>query len=134
VKPVEFLEPCFVDEIPRTLDHGTLYVSIEHATVTHLCACGCGSEVVTPLHPARWAIAYNGEAVSLWPSVGSHSLPCRSHYIVDTNRVVWCRVWSARQAELGRARDQRDIDAALTAAPVAERRRERRLTRWWSRG
>jgi hypothetical protein len=62
---------------------GVLYVSPGYATVTHLCCCGCGAEVVTPLSPTDWKLTFDGVAISLSPSVGNWSLPCRSHYFID---------------------------------------------------
>lgn len=108
---IERLIPRFVEEIPGQLESGTLYVSMEFATALHLCACGCGDEVVTPLHPTRWALTYDGEAVSLHPSVGSWSLPCRSHYFIHNNDVVWAAGWSDEMIERVRARDRADTEA-----------------------
>jgi hypothetical protein len=71
------------------MENGVLYVSILYGTCVHRCLCGCGEKVVTPLSPNHWAITYDGETVSLAPSVGSRSLPCRSHYIIHSNRVRW---------------------------------------------
>ena len=48
---VERLGHEFVEGIPERLEEGVLYVSILYATAMHLCACGCGREVVTPLTP-----------------------------------------------------------------------------------
>ena len=64
-------------------------MSLRYRTVAHLCACGCGVEVNTPLHPTGWAITYDGVNVSLRPSVGNWSEDCGSHYIIDKNRVRW---------------------------------------------
>lgn len=100
------LEPEFVQEIPREVNPGTLYISVAYGTATHLCCCGCGREVVTPIHPTRWAFAYDGETVSLWPSVGSWSLPCQSHYVIRNNRVRWAPRWSKDRIDAGRARDR----------------------------
>ena len=36
------LEHRFVQHIPRHLEPGVLYVSIEYATAAHTCCCGCG--------------------------------------------------------------------------------------------
>jgi Family of unknown function (DUF6527) len=108
---VSEFEPVFVDEIPRDLAPGKLYVSIKYTTVTHLCACGCGNEVVTPLHPARWALTYDGERVSLWPSVGSWNLPCRSHYVIEHNKAQWAEPWSDSRISAGRRRDRAAIAA-----------------------
>jgi hypothetical protein len=104
------LQPLFVEEIPTSLDEGTLYVSIPYDTVTHLCACGCGCEVVTPLHPAQWRLTYDGETASLFPSVGSWGLPCRSHYIVRDNQVLWARTWSIDEVRAVRETDRVAIE------------------------
>ena len=69
-----------VDFIPRQLNERTLCISIEFATATHKCFCGCGAEVVTPISPVGWQLIFDGETVSLSPSVGSWSLKCKSHY------------------------------------------------------
>lgn len=103
--------PEFVEEIPRELAQGRLYVSITYATAVHLCCCGCGHEVVTPLHPTRWALTWDGQTASLHPSVGSHGLPCRSHYVIERNRVHWAARWSKAQIEACRAREKLDAAA-----------------------
>jgi hypothetical protein len=110
---VTSLEPRFVDSAPQTLEQGILYVSIRHRSVLHLCACGCGHEVVTPLAPHRWQLIFDGETVSLEPSVGNSILPCRSHYYVTRNQVDWHLPMTDRGIELARGRDQRDLEAAL---------------------
>lgn len=98
----QVFEPRFVEFVPERLDEGVLYISIEYATVVHLCYCGCGNQVVTPLSPVFWELTYDGEAVSLFPSVGSWSFPCRSHYWIVRNRVV--RSWSWTDEEIAYAR------------------------------
>jgi hypothetical protein len=47
----------FVEFIPDELKEGTIYVSIRFATAAHLCCCGCGNKVVTPLRPTDWTLA-----------------------------------------------------------------------------
>jgi hypothetical protein len=105
------LTPEFVGEIPRGLEDGVLYVSMEFATVVHRCACGCGGKVVTPLSPTDWHITYDGEGVSLFPSVGNWSFPCRSHYVIRASRVQWAPPWSAKQIDAGRDLDRDRKDA-----------------------
>lgn len=100
------LEHCFVDTVPETLAPGVLYVSMEFGTVVHSCCCGCGEEVVTPLTPTDWKLMYDGETVSLWPSVGSWTLKCSSHYIIDHSRVIGSGKWTPAQIEAERRRDQ----------------------------
>ena len=68
----------FVEFIPEELKEGTLYVSIRFATVSHLCACGCKSKVVTPLKPTDWKLIFDGKTISLDPSIGNWSFPCQS--------------------------------------------------------
>lgn len=100
---VERFEPVFVAQIPDALENGRLYVSMEYATVIHLCACGCRREVVTPLRPGHWRLIFDGD-VTLRPSIGNWSLPCRSHYFVTRNRVVWAAAWSDAEVEAARRR------------------------------
>ena len=49
----------FVQAIPEKLEDGTLYVSMDYATVVHKCCCGCGREVVTPLSPTDWKLTFD---------------------------------------------------------------------------
>src|SRR5712664_1055270 len=79
----------FVRSVPEALEQGVLYVSIEYATAIHRCCCGCGKEVVTPLSPRDWKLTFDGETVSLHPSIGNWSFPCRSHYWIKQDRVEW---------------------------------------------
>jgi len=79
----------FVDTIPDQLQDGVVYVSITYATVLHLCCCGCRSEVVTPLSPTSWSVTFDGQSISLQPSIGNWNFPCRSHYWIERNHVRW---------------------------------------------
>jgi len=101
------IRPEFVTYIPDVVKEGVLYISITYATATHKCACGCGEMVVTPISPTDWSLTWNGESVSLDPSIGNWSLPCQSHYWIMENRVVWARRWSVSEIGAGRARDRR---------------------------
>lgn len=84
------LEPVYVEFIPADLDPGCLYISMTYATASHLCACGCGRRVVTPLGPVDWELTFNGR-VTLSPSIGNGQYACGSHYLIRDNRVQWCR-------------------------------------------
>lgn len=90
------LEPVFVKFIPEILEDGKIYISLEYETAIHLCPCGCGNQVVTPINnPKGWkldviAFASGYNYVSLHPSIGSFSLPCKSHYFITNNIVKWC--------------------------------------------
>lgn len=104
------LEPVFVDTMPPELGTGELYVSMIYATTVHLCACGCGNKVVLPLGPAEWQLTYDGESVSLTPSVGNWEFPCRSHYWIRSNAIRWAAPWTSEQVEAGRRRDAAALD------------------------
>lgn len=97
----------FVEYVPRQLDDGVLYVSIPYCTAVHKCACGCGNKVVTPISPAEWQILFDGEAVSLYPSVGNWEFPCRAHYWIRSNRVIRAKPCNPDQIARGRARERR---------------------------
>ncbi len=95
----------FVEFIPDALEEGRLYVSIPYATVAHKCCCGCGREVVTPLSPTDWKLIFNGQTISLDPSIGNWSFPCQSHYWIRNGRVRWAAQWSKDRIEAGRGHD-----------------------------
>lgn len=95
----------FVEFIPEQLESGVLYISQRYRTAVHKCCCGCGQEVVTPLTPTDWSLRIDGSAVTLYPSIGNWSFPCRSHYWIRRNNVVWAGQMSQRQIDEGRAFD-----------------------------
>ena len=95
----------FVELVPDELDEGKVYVSIVHKTALHNCACGCGMEVVTPLSPTDWQMAFDGESISLHPSIGNWSFPCRSHYWIKNSEIVWATGWSNDRIDRGRIFD-----------------------------
>lgn len=118
---INHLQHRFVEYIPETLEKGLLYVSIEHDIVVHLCCCGCGNQVVTALSPAEWSLTYNGNAVSLHPSIGNWGLPCQSHYWIRNGRVDWARAFSSQQIQNVRSQDRADQAAlygASTTPPI----------------
>jgi len=87
----------FVEFIPSEIEEGVLYISIEYDVTKHKCACGCGSEIVTTLSPARWKLIYDGETVSLAPSIGNWTHACKSHYFITNDKVVWAGSYSQNQ-------------------------------------
>ena len=100
----------FVDEIPRELDPGKLYVCCRYRAVKHLCACGCGVAVNTPLHPTGWTLICDGVSVSLWPSIGNWGEKCRSHYWIRNSRIQWAPKWSRRKIQEGRKAQELELD------------------------
>ena len=114
------LEPQFLTSFPETLKPGYLYVSDRFATAAHVCPCGCGRKVLTPLSPAQWVLTFDG-TVSLSPSIGNWALPCQSHYVIERGIIRWAKGFSREQVRRNRESDDRAIDQA--------RRNDR--PRWW---
>jgi hypothetical protein len=96
----------FVEFIPRELDEGVLYISERFKTASHLCCCGCGQKVVTPLNPSKWLLQDYGSTVSLSPSVGLGAFPCRSHYWIRRSQVQWCRDMSEAETAYAQRADR----------------------------
>jgi hypothetical protein len=96
-----------VHYMPRELEEGILYVSDEFETAAHLCACGCGSKIRTPLLPTEWRVSGSDERPTLHPSVGSWQKPCRSHYLITNGDVEWAPMWSETEIAAGRENEQR---------------------------
>ncbi len=84
----------FVEFIPEILQERTVYVSLEFSTAIHLCVCGCGNQVVTPFAPKDWNLKFNGESISLSPSIGNWEFKCQSHYWITDGKVEYARKWS----------------------------------------
>lgn len=101
---------CFehkiVDCLPEPLAPSILYTTREGDLAAHLCACGCGQEVITPLLATGWRLMLGHEGASLEPSIGNWTLPCRSHYFITGGRVIWEGDMSQSAIDRGRARDQ----------------------------
>lgn len=95
----------FVEIIPDEIKEGILYISIPFATSMHKCACGCGEIVVIPIRSTEWTLIWDGETVSISPSVGNWSLPCQSHYFITKNKILWSRKWTNSEIKTGRKKD-----------------------------
>jgi hypothetical protein len=135
-------EHHFIDHFPDRLEPGVLYVSLPFASVAHGCACGCGKEVITPLSPTDWQLTFDGKSISLYPSIGNWSFPCRSHYWIKQGAVEWSYHMSRTEIEAGRKHAQAakrayynegaaPAKAQTSPAPHAKSSRERKGA--WSR-
>ena len=84
------LKPLFVETIPHLpdMEYGALYVSMRFATLSHLCPCGCGRLVDVALDPKTRSLTYDGEHLTLKPSIGV-KFPCKSHYSIIRNTIMW---------------------------------------------
>ena len=134
----------FVEFIPAELRQGTIYVSIRFGTASHMCVCGCGNKVVTPLRPTDWKLIYDGKSVSLDPSIGNWSFACQSHYWIKNNRVRRAERWCKEHVDAGREHDRRvkrehfqAVEAPRAAAQLTTLPREeslwQKLRNWWHR-
>jgi hypothetical protein len=96
-----------VQYVPRALEHGLLYLSEEFAAAVHLCACGCGEKVSTPLGPTEWRLKEMLAGPSLTPSIGNWQLPCQSHYWINSGNVIWHGAWTQEEILAGREAENR---------------------------
>jgi hypothetical protein len=118
------LTTVFTKSIPAAPEPETLYVSMDYRTAVHLCACGCGTKVITPLGSHDWVLTFDG-TVTLRPSVGNGQQPCRSHYYIRHNCIEWLPRISAAATSVALERDRaaqsEPIDAQVVRMP------------WWRR-
>lgn len=95
-----------VHYMPKELKPGLLYVSEEFNVAGHLCACGCGNKVITPLGRVGWSFTDTKKGPTLWPSIGSWQLACKSHYWITGGDVRWAEQWSLAEIESGRRAEE----------------------------
>ncbi len=88
--------------MPKELEPGVLYVAEEFEVAGHLCACGCGNKVMTPLGPTEWSFEDSGSGPTVTPSIGSWQLACKSHYWITGGEVRWAEQWTPEEIEGGR--------------------------------
>lgn len=80
----------FVDFIPSLIVDCTLFISMKYKIAVHNCPCGCGNKVFTPIcKNDGWTMHYDGETISLFPSIGNYKLDCKSHYFYKNNEIIW---------------------------------------------
>ena len=91
-----------VRTMPDKLRLGILYVSLEFETAHHLCACGCGAKIRTPLGPTEWTFEETRGGPTLKPSIGNWQQACQSHYWIRRGAIVWAEKWTPEQIARGR--------------------------------
>lgn len=109
----------FVEFVPADLKEGTLYISIPYKTMVHRCCCGCGGKVVTRLSPRHWKLTFDGEAISLRPSIGNWNFECRSHYWIERGRVRWDFEWTDEEIATGQAKEESEEQRYLATVQNA---------------
>lgn len=92
--------------MPDHLEPGVLYVSEEFDAAAHLCACGCGAKIRTPLGPTEWSFQDGEDGPTLSPSVGNWQQACQSHYLITRGRVTWAPKWSPEEIAAGRRHEE----------------------------
>ena len=122
-----------VHYVPKTLEPGLLYVSEEFDAAVHLCACGCGLKVSTPLGPTDWTFKETTTGPSLIPSVGNWQFPCKSHYWIRGGNIIWSGMWTPEQVAAGRQAEERRRHTYYDALDRKRASRLRRLWRWIKR-
>jgi hypothetical protein len=102
----------FVEMVPQAdaINDGHLYISLTYNMTMHRCASGCGQLVPLPLSPADWSLTYDGETVSLSPSIGNGILACHSHYFIQNSQVTWASEMSVTEAKQQQAEDAALLD------------------------
>jgi hypothetical protein len=114
--------------MPKELQSGVLYVSEEFGAAAHLCPCGCGSKIRTPLGPTEWTFEETGSGPTLHPSVGNWQQACQSHYWIYCGEIIWANKWTPKQIVSAR-RDEEERRRAYYDA--LDRQRGGALQRFW---
>lgn len=99
------LQHKFVDSIPDEVPFGWIFICIRYKTAVHQCVCGCGNEVITPLSPTDWKLIFDGQTISLSPSIGNWNFECRSHYWIVRNEIKLSGNWTDKQVKESREKD-----------------------------
>jgi hypothetical protein len=109
------IRPVYVDSFPKTLEDGILYISRPFSTACHRCCCGCGAKIVTPIRPTEYSLTDASGRVSLYPSIGNWSHPCRSHYVIRDGQVLAAGAMKQAEINAGRAFDEAEKKAYFSA-------------------
>lgn len=104
-----------VQYMPKQLQPGVLYAAEQFGAVAHLCPCGCGTKVRTPLGPTEWTLEETAEGPSLSPSVGNWQHPCQSHYWITRGEVEWAKQWTSEGIAAGRRYEAQRREAYYAA-------------------
>ena len=95
-----------VDYMPKELKPDVLYVAEQFGAAAHLCACGCGAKIRTPLGPTEWKLQETETGPTLYPSIGNWQKPCRSHYWILRGEIRWADAWTPEQIAAGRRAEE----------------------------
>lgn len=112
----------------KELEPGILYVSEEFGIAIHLCPCGCGSKIKTPLGPTEWSVRETKGGPSLLPSVGNWQEKCQSRYLITRGEVIWARKWTPERIAAGRRHEE---DRRRTFYQALDQKPKSKLGKFW---
>lgn len=118
-----------VHYMTKELRPGVLYVSEAFGTAAHLCPCGCGAKIRTPLGPTDWVFEETDSGPSLRPSVGNWQQACQSHYWILRGEIIWSDKWTPEQI----AEAFRNEEACRRDYYNSHDHSQARLQRFWRR-
>lgn len=116
--------------MPKTLEPGLLYVSEEFGAVAHLCSCGCGAKIRTPIGPLDWQFTDAPDGPSLYPSIGNWQQACRSHYWIRQGKIIPAPDWTEHEVQTGRAIEEKRDRAYYERIHSKRRDVSERLWNW----
>jgi len=116
--------------LPSDLTPGVLYVSEEYGIAVHLCPCGCGSKIRTPLGETDWVLIKTKNGPTLYPSIGNWQVPCQSHYWITEGLIVWAKKWTPQQIHEGRRREEERNSKYYQDQPLPRKKLISLITRW----
>ena len=119
-----------VQYMPKELESGVLYASEEFGTAAHLCACGCGSKIRTPLDSTEWSLEETDKGPPLYPSIGNWQQACQSHYWIYLGEVKWANKWTPEQIAAGRRGEEERRRIYYDALEHQNKRTLRRIWGW----
>lgn len=119
-----------VHYMPKVLEPGVLYVSEEFGAAAHLCPCGCGLKVRTPLGPTDWLLEETDKGPTLYPSIGNWQFPCQSHYWIYEGQVVWSVEWTPKQIAAGRRAEEKQRRKYYESLDRGQGKAFRNFWRW----
>lgn len=116
--------------MPKELKPGVLYVSKEFGAAAHLCACGCGNKIRTPLGPTEWKLEETDSGPTLHPSIGNWQHACQSHYLIYRGKIIWSYKWTSEQIAAGRRNEEKRRRAYYDSLDHQWGRFLRKLWQW----
>lgn len=119
--------------MPAQLESGILYYSEEFNTAAHLCACGCGAKIRTPIDDTEWSISETKDGPTLRPSVGNWQQKCQSHYFITRGTVSWEAKWSEEEILRGRNKEAKRRNTYYSALEERESGSLKKLGQWFNK-